>query len=223
MKNYISINGNKSELTAEQLAQLGISTETPLQQFIDRIRSNEVNIHDTLSIGSYDFEIIGLNHENEPFPNATLMAKQLVGPMQFHDGECSRGWIDSDIRKRLNGEVYESLPSELRRHIICTEKNTHSCDGEVYKTTDKLFLPSESEMFGSAIWSGYEDGKRYEAFATRHNRIRVNGDGNNDWYWTRSPSGVTYGIVARVGHSGHAGHYWASPPDVFAPLCFRVA
>ena len=59
-------------------------------------------------------------------------------------------------------------------------------DGSVKVMYRKLWVFSESEMFGSAIYSPAEDGKRYEAFATRKDRVAYDENGSACWTWLRS-------------------------------------
>ena len=61
-----------------------------------------------------------------------------------------------------------------------------TCDGSVKVMYRKLWVFSESEMFGSAIYSPAEDGNRYEAFATSKDRIVNDEDGSACAFWLRS-------------------------------------
>lgn len=59
-------------------------------------------------------------------------------------------------------------------------------DGSIKVMYRKLWVFSESEMFGSAIYSPAEDGQRYEAFATSKDRIAYNENGSACAVWLRS-------------------------------------
>ena len=142
---------------------------------------------------------------------------------RMHSGACERGWIDTELRKWLNNHFIDTLPDELLPHIRPTQKITHNSKGEAFKTIDSLFIPSESELFGSAIWSDYEDGPRYEAFATSNDRLRIDEDGDGCWYWSRSFVGGNSTNCAYVSYYGYASYHSASNTSIRAPLCFCFA
>ena len=231
MKNYICINGNKTELTEEQLKELGFSLNPTLTAFMGILRSGKANEHykvrDVIQVGDCEFKIIGFDHDkdvnNITAPTVTVMATRLLSCRRMHSGSCERGWIDTELRKWLNSEVYNTLSPELTQYICSVKKITHNYKGDVYETVDKLFIPAESELFGTAIWSGYEDGGRYEVFATRKDRILVDKSGNADWYWTRSFVGGLPSSAANVHSHGSALCLSASLTGVRAPLCFTLA
>jgi len=216
------------------MKQLGITPSDPLiADLLATIRSGKARehfkIHDTIILCGIEVEIIGFDHDKgsnasgaAPIHTMTLMAKTLLPARRMHPGACERGWIDTELRKWLNEEYFNTLPEELKQAIHPAIKLTHNYKGDVYETTDRLFLPSESEMFGSAIWSDYEDGARYEAFATRHNRIRLDEDGDECGYWTRSFDGGLSACACIVSGSGFAGTWYASGAGR-APLCFLLA
>ena len=234
MRNYICINGNQTELTDAQVRELGFTpTKSKLAQTIeemsDDLQSGELRlgIHDTVNLAGYEFEIIGFDHdrsaEDSDLSTITLMAKTLLAPRRMHGGACEHGWIDTELRAYLNNEFIKTLPQELVAHIEPVRKTTHSYNGVAYETTDKLWIPSESELFGSAIYSDHEDGERYEAFDTSESRVRIDNDGNRDWYWTRSARGGNSSGFAYVSYGGYANDINASGASIRAPLCFAFA
>ncbi len=179
------------------------------------------NLHDTFNAGGYTLEIIGFDHE--ALNTITVMAKELLPARRMHSGSCERGWIDTELRKWLNTDFIKKLPADLVSHIVEVEKITHNFKGDSYSTVDKLFIPSESELFGSAIWSDYEDGRRYEAFATCNDRIRLDEDGDGRAYWSRSFVGGNSTTCAHVYYHGDADINSASHTGIRAPLCFCFA
>jgi hypothetical protein len=230
MKHYISINGSKTSLTDEQVKALGFSIESPLARLVEAVRSGKASehfsIHDSFKVGDVDYEIIGFNHDknadDEAAHTVTLMAKTLIHSHQMHNEACEKGWIDTDLRKWLNSECFDQLPKELTQYICPVKKITHNYKGDAYETTDRLYIPSESELFGSAIWAEREDGQRYEAFATSINRIRTDDESDSTWYWTRSAYGGNSARFAGVYSHGYAGHGNATGAHR-VPLCFIIA
>ena len=232
MKNYICINGKKSPLTEQQMKKLGVtSAESPIKKLMEAVRNSNARelykVHDIVEIGDMELEIIGFDHDkvsrDEALPTVTLMAKTLLPARRMHSGACERGWIDTELRKWLNHEYFYGLPAETQACIHRVTKYTHDYKGNMHETADLIFVPSESELFGSAIWSDYEDGPRYEAFATRNDRMRYDAEGESDWYWTRSAYGGNSTHFTYVSGNGIAGHYVASYAIFRVPLCFVVA
>jgi hypothetical protein len=200
MENYICINGKKTEITPEQLKALGLTPQKSLA---------EIGFDHDTTLGRTDHTM-------------TVMAKEMLPAHRMHSGACKRGWIDTELRKWLNEEVIKHLPDELVKHIAPVFKQTHASDGKVYETRDRLFIPSESELFGSAIWSDYEDGPRYEAFATSELRVRFDEDGDGYPYWSRS-FGHYPTICAAVGDEGYDAGTNVHSNGMRAPLCFCFA
>ena len=233
MKNYISISGKTTELTDDQVQELGFQVDRPdtISELIEAVRSGNARerykVRDTVTVGSIELEIIGFDHDKDMDdpnkPTITLMGKTLLPARRMHGGACKGGWRDSELRSWLNAEYYNQLPEELAAHIRKTQKVTHTSNGDRTMTSDKLFIPSESEMFGSAIYCNYEEGPRYEAFATSEDRVRVDEDGYTDWYWTRSCACGISTSFCRVNNYGAAGYDYASYTTIRAPLCFLIS
>lgn len=240
MENYICISGVKIEIPSLLIETIAIATQkkesvskpaNPLEALQHAVRSGQAQekykVHDVISVGGYDLEIIGFNHDkasdNPKAPTVTLMAKTLLDRHVWHDGACEEGWVGTDLRQWLHDEIYENLPSEIGKFVTPVNKITHNYKGYIVNTVDYLFIPSESELFGSANWSDYEDGTRYEAFATRHDRILKDKDGNEDWYWTRSAWGGSSTYATNVCSNGSAFYHSTSNIGIRVPLCFTIS
>ena len=102
-KNYLCINGKKTELTKEQLKQLGIIAETAY------LSDNGKIAH----IGDYEFIIIKTDGTTE------LLLKGSLGDMKFGDTNDFR---TSDIKERLHNfadEIANIIGAEnLVEHIV---------------------------------------------------------------------------------------------------------
>ena len=116
--------------------------------------------------------------------------------------------------------MLESLPDALRELIQPTIRESVDCKGRKHTSTDMLFLPTESELFGSAIYSPAECGLRYPVFSTSESRVRYDEDGDTRWYWTSSAysGNTTYFVL--VGDNGYA-YYNGASLAARAPLCFQ--
>ncbi|MFR3410766.1 MAG: hypothetical protein ACLTXW_15235 [Christensenellales bacterium] len=85
-----------------------------------------------------------------------------------------------------------------------------------------LFLPTESELFGSAIYSPAECGVRYPAFSTSESRVRVDEDGDTRWYWTSSAYSGNATLFVGVSDSGYS-HGAGASAALRAPICFQIS
>jgi hypothetical protein len=234
MENYICIGNRKTALTDEQLRELGFPlpkaagdyTIYEALQLLKEGRAREVfKPRDVLMYDDYELQIIGFDHETladgHARPNMTVMMKNVVAKRRMNEGAC-RGWVDTELRNWLGKEFFAQLPKELQKEIVPVIKVTHTSNGEPIQTVDSIFLPSESELFGSAIFAAGEDGKRYEAFDTSEARVCLDEDGDSYWYWTRSSSAgsaATFAGVSSRGFPGNlgAGYAFGVPP------CFTFA
>lgn len=97
------------------------------------------------------------------------------------------GWHDSKMRKKLNEDFIKLLPDDLVE-VIKPRTITQILGGRRYESTDKLWLPSLTEVFGEQ--ERYRDcdfgDKQFPAFNTPKKLVKML---NKDtWYWwMRSP------------------------------------
>ena len=215
MNNYICINGKKAELTAEQIKLLGLETESEIAKLARLSREGKAaehyKVHDVIESYGKIFEIVGIGHDIDDLTgrNNTVTLRTIVSPGRtiFHTEACPMGYKESALRDYFEkGCVTEWLPVEIKDHMRIVKKLTANHKGELDEIACTSFPFSESELFGSAIYSPVEEGRRYEAFATSEDRIFTDIAGNAMWCWTRSPytgnsnyfcyvssSGATYG------------------------------
>ena len=189
--------------------------------------TKQYSVGDVIKDFGYHFEIIGY-YRNDPIdpeqitrPSVTLMAKELLPKHRMHGGECPNGWIDTELRKWLNTEVFDSLPNGLKTMIQPTRRLSTDCNGSVRVCGDKLFIPTESELFGSAIYSFCECGERYPAFRDSDRRICYNEKSDPACYWTSSACAGNADYFVLVDSDGQISGYCVSNAS-YAPLCFRI-
>ena len=232
LQKKIAESSKMAEATAAQARGLVFYADSAgLSVLVSIVKSGKarerLNIHDVIAVGGNEFEIIGFDHDKvtdvPEIHTITLMGLALLPARRMYSTACETGWIDSELRSWLNEDYYCGLPEELTAHIRETQKMTYSCTGNPTVTNDKLFIPSESEMFGSAIYCNYEEGQRYEAFATSEDRIRTKQDGSAGWYWTRSCACGDSESFCVVDDSGIDYYYTTSFDAIQVPLCFVVA
>ena len=196
MNNYICINGKKAELTAEQIKLLGLETESEISKLARLSREGRAaehyKVHDKIIVDGKTFEIIGIGHDIDSITgrNNTVTLRSIVSPDKtiFHTKACPLGYKESALRDYFEkGCVTEWFPAEIKDHMCLVNKLTANYKGKLDEIACTVFPFSESELFGSAINSSIEEGRRYEAFATRKDRFFTDIAGNPMWYWTRSP------------------------------------
>ena len=194
-ENYLCINGKKTELTDEQMRQLGI---TPVESEIARMsrisKAGEAkdyyNVHDIIVVDGITFEIVGIGHDIDAYNgyrNAiTLRQVDHLKKSRINPGSCPDGFAASELDKSLIESPQSWIPESILPYVRTVSKEYVTCDGSIKVMYRKLWVFSESEMFGSAIYSPAEDGRRYEAFATSKDRVADDEDGSACYVWLRS-------------------------------------
>lgn len=235
MENFICINGRKTILTSEQVKELGFPPITGIGDMLPEeiqkiVRANKhlscFHLHDKVVVGNRVFEIVDMkprtNQMGNLEPSIILMSIDIVAERRLNDGACKRGWVDTEMRVWMNETFIKKIPTDWLKVMQPTTNITHDGDGNEHKSVDNLWLPSESELFGSAIYAKCEDGMRYDAFATSDDRIRRDKDGDKVWFWTRSAIAGSSASFVLVNSYGAVGNNYASNA-AGASVCFRIA
>lgn len=85
------------------------------------------------------------------------------------------GYEESDLRKKLNGEILNLFPAELTDMMA------------PFDNGDLLRLPTEKEIFGENYYGEYESPyvKQWKPMKKRRNRMAFDGskEENLQWYW----------------------------------------
>ena len=112
------------------------------------------------------------------------------------------GYEESDLRKKLNGEILNLFPVEL------TDMMTPFDNG------DLLRLPTEKEIFGENYYGEYESPyvKQWKPMKKRRNRMAFDGtkEENLQWYWLMNKVRESAPYFSYVGYCGNALYYGAS-------------
>ena len=96
-------------------------------------------------------------------------------------------WDECDGRTFLNGEFYDNMSDELRAIVKPVWKLTANKNGEIVKSKDYVWLKSEKELFGRAIYSNDGEGHWYALFMQENFPwFKLNGENEKDWQWLRS-------------------------------------
>ena len=137
--------------------------------------------------------------------------KNLLGYHCMNEDWTNKGgWLACDMRRYLNEEIIALLPDELVAAIKPRKFG---------KEEDKLWLFSEMEVFGDHDWTENDPdrGFQFEYFKDRRNRIKVDEDGDANWWWERSPNGSGSNGFCVVYSNGDASHDYANDTD---GVCF---
>ena len=96
-----------------------------------------------------------------------------------------------------------NLPSALRNVIKAVNKLTSAGNqsATINTTSDKLFLLSEVEIFGSTPNSKSGEGSQYDYYKAGNSKVKkVNGSAN--YWWERSPNSGSTSDFCRVNING---------------------
>ena len=194
-ENYLCINGKKTKLTDEQMRQLGIMPVESEIAKMSRISKageakNHYKVHDTIVVDDITFEIVGIGHDIDTYTGyrntITLRRVDHIKKSRINPGSCPDGFAASELDKSLMESPQSWIPESILPYVRNVVKQYVMYNGDIKVMYRKLWLFSESEMFGSAIYAPAEDGKRYAAFATSKDRIVNDEDGSACAFWLRS-------------------------------------
>ena len=212
-ENYLCINGKKTELTDEQMRQLGImpvESEIAKMSRISKVgeAKNHYKVHDTIVVDDITFEIVGIGHDIDAYTGyrntITLRQVDHIKKSRINPGFCPDGFAASELDKSLMESPQSWIPESILPYVRNVVKQYVMYNGDIKVMYRKLWLFSESEMFGSAIYAPAEDGKRYAAFARSKDRIVNDEDGSACTVWLRSAFVGSSGYFCLVGMSGSA-------------------
>mgnify|MGYP001030862595 CR=1 FL=1 len=110
-------------------------------------------------------------------------------------------YAHSDLRKKLNGEILESFPEEIRERMVGMRVGQTNC-------FDMLRIPTEREIFGENPYGEDEPKsvRRFYGMEERRNRIAWQGSktGEFEWYWLQNKVEDSASLFANVGGDGYA-------------------
>ena len=209
----------KISIEEEQTRQLDI---TPVESEIARMsrisKAGEAkdyyNVHDTIVVDGITFEIVGIGHDIDALTGRrnTITLRQVdhLKRSRINPGPCPDGFAASELDKSLIDSPQSWIPESILPYVREVSKAYVTHAGSVKVMYRKLWVFSESEMFGSAIYSPAEDGKRYEAFATSEDRVADDKNGSACCVWLRSSRAGNSGGFCVANISGSAGNDYAN-------------
>ena len=166
-----------------------------------------------MTIGGTDYliDIIGINHDD--YSDGSGKA-----PLTFQLHDCyagnkamnssntnSGGWTSCDMRSAHLPAILALMPTEVQNGIREVSKLTSagSQSATINTTSDKLFLLSEVEIFGSTVYSVAGEGTQYDYYKAGNSRVKKKNGSATVW-WERSPDAsysARFCVVRRGGRA----------------------
>lgn len=127
----------------------------------------------------------------------------LLGEYPMNSSNTNEGgYEESDLRKKLNGEILNLFPAEFKAMMA------------PFDNGDLLRLPTEKEIFGENYYGEYESPyvKQWKPMKKRRNRMTFDGTKkeNLQWYWLMNKVRESAATFAYVNYGGNAANHGAS-------------
>lgn len=129
----------------------------------------------------------------------------------------SGGWSNCGMRQYLNSNVLDLFPDDFKE-IIIPRTITQKIDGKLHEATDKLWLPSQTEVFEKCKDDSDVGDIHFPIFNNERARVKQV-DGETQWWWLRTPYCSTGDIVRRVYPTGSLYSSYAYNSRGVAPAC----
>lgn len=229
-----------------------ISNNSAITNTTSTVYINFGSVHRKLTVGDaktwsmngtdYEYKIMGFNHYDNASTTA-YGATTVTGKagILFQMTNCfattyamkssmtsGDGWDDSDLRTTMNGTLFGYLPTStqnvIREVSIKTAQDVSTAT--IITTNDKLFLPAEVEVFGSAQYAkgGTSEGTQYAYYKAGNSKVKTVSGSASSW-WERSPtswiSTNRISFFCSVDSSGSANCNYAGSSNGVAP-CFCI-
>ena len=181
------------------------------REFFGENASMEIQVE---GFGAVVFDVLDYDKEKLVDKNkqhsVTLAVRDLIfDPMPFSENG-NNSWGESDIRKHINSKEFINRFEPEFRELLCEVYKDNGPRGK--ETIDTFFLPSVSELNGG-----------YEFFKNEKTRVKVNDEGETNWYWTRSARlGTAYSVYG-VSPSGYCYDAYAGSDNRCLPACTIAA
>lgn len=141
---------------------------------------------------SYPVQIIGFNHDTKTDGGTAGITFQLVDCLnttyQMNSSNTNvGGWKSSAMRSCMSeflGQLDEDLQNVIKpvNKLVSIGNNTSTIE----TVSDKLFLLSEVEIFGSTSYSFVGEGSQYDWYKAGNTKVK-NVNGSAYYWWERSP------------------------------------
>ena len=181
----------------------------------------------TINGASYQVDIIGKNHDT--------YANGGKAPLTFQLHDCygetknmnssntnSGGWTSCAMRSTHLPAILALMPTEVQNGIreVSKKASVGGASSTIETVSDKLFLLSEVEIFGSTSYSAAGEGTQYDYYKAGNSKVKKRNGAAAGW-WERSPYASSSTYFCLVNSSGSANVYAAgSAFGVAFGFCF---
>ena len=181
---------------------------------------------------SYTAVIVGFDHDNLTTPigvrtkaGITFQLKDCLAttyPMEASDINTN-GWGGCVMRQTTMATLFNQLPSALRDAIKHVNKLTSAGNqsSNILTSSDRLFLLSEMEVFGTITSSKAGEGSQYAYYAAGNSTIKYRSGSASHW-WERSPTGSSATGFCHVHSSGTAANTYTASSSYGVAFGFCV-
>lgn len=170
----------------------------------------------TINGASYQVDIIGKNHDTYASGGKAPLTFQL------HDcyGEAknmnssntnSGGWTSCAMRSTHLPAILALMPTEVQNGIreVSKKASVGGASSTIETVSDKLFLLSEVEIFGSTSYSAAGEGTQYDYYKAGNSKVKKR-NGSAAYWWERSPHASNSTRFCLVNSNGDAYRDYAS-------------
>ena len=170
----------------------------------------------TINGANYQVDIIGKNHDTYTAGGKAPLTFQL------HDcyGETknmnssntnSGGWTSCAMRSTHLPAILALMPTEVQNGIreVSKKASVGGASSTIETVSDKLFLLSEVEIFGSTSYSAAGEGTQYDYYKAGNSKVKKRSGSAATW-WERSPYASDSARFCLVYSDGSAGYGIAS-------------
>ena len=166
----------------------------------------------TINNKTYAIDIIGKNHDT--------YAAGGTAPLTFQLHDCyadtkamnssntnSGGWKNSAMRTTHLPAILALMPTEVQNGIreVSKKASVGGASSTIETVSDKLFLLSEVEIFGSTSYSTAGEGTQYDYYKAGNSKVKKQ-NGSGTLWLERSPSASSTASFCTVSRSGNASY-----------------
>ena len=171
----------------------------------------------TINGANYQIDIIGKSHDD--YTDGSGKA-----PLTFQLHDCyadvkamnssntnSGGWKNSAMRTTYLPAILALMPTEVQNGIrgVSKKATVGGTSSTIETVSDKLFLLSEVEIFGSTSYSAAGEGTQYDYYKAGNSKVKKQ-NGSAALWWERSPYASNSARFCLVLSDGNANHGNAS-------------